>query len=298
MAYIIDNVPCIEYDRRRDITMLVEDNTIRSINSNFKRYTFPLMNVSPFLMSPVHVMADLELPDFLEFHHFKSYFTTEFLMKGCTALITSFSIDFQSQFELNLRRTRTSLLSSPIDYVLVLRCKAKLVAPDLIRQLKRNKIPAVFIEFSSEEELRNIAWGWVREALYGYPLVFCPLISPEIDKRRREKLLNAWQEILRDERIPHIQSPLSIKRPLPLQFLKKIGIYPLKGNFMVGGEISYNLYESPASEIVAHCQSFLYDNHMLILTVNKGKVLMSNGRCFFQPGIGEELMIKNPGYLI
>ncbi|TYR76464.1 hypothetical protein FZC79_06165 [Rossellomorea vietnamensis] len=297
MAYIIENVPCIEYDRRRDITMLIQDNRIRSINSNFKRYTFPRMNVSPFLMSPVHVMADLELPDFLKFDHFKSYFTTEFIMKGCTTLVTSFSIDYHSQFEMNLRRLRTSLLSSPIDYVIVLRCKAKVITPELIRRLKRSKIPAVFIEFSSEEDLRNIAWGWVKEASYGYPLVFCPLISTEIDKRKRDRLVNSWQEILSDQGVPHIQSPISTKKPLPLQILKKIGIFPLKGNFMVGGEISYNLYESPASEIVAHCQSFLYDNHMLILTVNKGKVLMSNGRCFFQPGIGEELIIKNPGYL-
>ncbi|MGD6966809.1 hypothetical protein ACQCVP_10290 [Rossellomorea vietnamensis] len=297
MAYIIENVPCIEYDRRRDITMLIQDNRIRSINSNFKRYTIPRMNVSPFLMSPVHVMADLELPDFLKFDHFKSYFTTEFIMKGCTTLVTSFSIDYQSELKANLRRLRTSLLSSPIDYVIVLRCKARLITPELIRCLKRNKIPAVFIEFSTEEDLRNIAWGWVKEALYGYPLVFCPLISSEIDKRKRDRLVNSWQEILSDQGIPHIQSPISTKKPMPLQILKKIGIFPLKGNFMVGGEISYNLYESPASEIVAHCQSFLYDNHMLILTVNKGKVLMSNGRCFFQPGIGEELIIKNPGYL-
>ncbi|TYS18932.1 hypothetical protein FZC78_05390 [Rossellomorea vietnamensis] len=297
MAYIIENVPCIEYDRRRDITMLIQDNRIRSINSNFKRYTIPRMNVSPFLMSPVHVMADLELPDFLKFDHFKSYFTTEFIMKGCTTLVTSFSIDYQSELKANLRRLRTSLLSSPIDYVIVLRCKARLITPELIRCLKRNKIPAVFIEFSTEEDLRNIAWGWVKEALYGYPLVFCPLISSEIDKRKRDRLVNSWQEILSDQGIPHIQSPISTKKPMPLQILKKIGIFPLKGNFMVGGEISYNLYESPASEIVAHCQSFLYDNHMLLLTVNKGKVLMSNGRCFFQPGIGEELIIKNPGYL-
>ncbi|MGM0845956.1 MAG: hypothetical protein ACQEUT_13355 [Bacillota bacterium] len=297
MAYIIDNVPCLDYNRKRDITMLIKDNKIRSIDSNYKRYTLPRMNISPFLMSPVHVMADLELPAFREYHHFKSYFTTEFIMKGCTTLVTSFSIEYKSQFEVNLRRLRTSLLSSPIDYVIALKCRAALITQELVRCLKRNKIPAVFIEFSSEEELRNIAWGWIKEALYGYPLVFCPLISPEIDKRSRDRLLDAWRKILSYQGIPHISSQLSIKKPLPLHFLKKIGIYPLKGNFMVGGEISYNLYESPASEIVAHCQSFLYDNHMLILTVNKGKVLMSNERCFFQPGIGEELVIKNPGYL-
>ena len=297
MAYIIEDVPCIEYDRRRNISMLVKDNEIRSINSNYKRYTFPRMNISPFLMSPVHVMADLELPDFLEFSHFKSYFTAEFIQRGCTTLITSFSIDYLSQFEGSLSQRRTSLLSSPIDYCLVLKCRTKLMTPDLIRQLKRNNIPAVFIEFTTVEELEEIAWGWIKQTLFGYPIVFCPVIPSEIDKRGRAKLVKAWQELLKKEGIPHIDSPLPPKKPLPLQFLKKIGIYPLKGNFRVGGEISYNLYQSPASEIVDDCQSFLYDNHMLILTVNKGKVLMSNGKCFFQPGIGEELIIKTPGYL-
>ncbi|WP_421379224.1 hypothetical protein ACOJQI_14905 [Bacillus salacetis] len=297
MAYIIDEVPCIEYGRRRNLSMLVKNNEIESINSNYKRYSFPRMNISPFIMSPVHVMADLDLPDFLEFTHFKAYFTTEFIKRGCTTLVTSFSVDYLSQFAVNLNRRRTSLLSSPIDYCLVLRCKAGLLSPELIRLLKRNKIPAVFIELSMAEDLEKIAWGWIKQALYGYPLIFCPLISSEIDKRDRTKLVKAWQEILRNEGIPHIDSPISSKKPLPLQFLKKIGIYPLKGNFRVGGEISYNLYKSPASEIVDDCQSFLYDNHMLILTVNKGKVLMSNGKCFFQPGIGEELVIKTPGYL-
>ncbi|WP_409251175.1 hypothetical protein V1502_13550 [Bacillus sp. SCS-153A] len=297
MAYIIENVPCIDYDRRRNISMLVEDNEIRSIDSNYKRYRFPRMNISPFIMSPVHVMADLELPDFLEFTHFKSYFTAEFIKRGCTTLITSFSADYLSQFEENLSRKRTSLLSSPIDYCLVLKCRPKLISPELMRLLKRSKVPAVFIEFASVEELDEIAWGWIKQSLFGFPLVFCPVIPSEIDKKGGAKLVKAWQEILKKERIPHIDSPLPQKKPLPLHFLKKIGIYPLKGNFRVGGEISYNLYQSPASEIVDDCQSFLYDNHMLLLTVNKGKVLMSNGKCFFQPGIGEELIVKVPGYL-
>jgi hypothetical protein len=297
MAYIIDNVPCIEYDRRRNLSMLVKNNKIESINSNYKRYTFPRMNISPFLMSPVHVMADLELPDFLDFNHFKAYFTTEFIKSGCTTLITSFSIDYLSQFAGSINKRRTSLLSSPIDYCLVLKCKAALLSPDLIQLLKKNQIPAVFVELSKVEDLEKLAWGWIKQSLYGYPVVFCPFVSTEIDKKERTKLLKVWQKILRNEGIPHIESPISSKKPLPLQFLKKIGIYPLKGNFKVGGEISYNLYKSPASEIVDDCQSFLYDNHMLILTVNKGKVLMSNGNCFFQPGIGKEVIIKTPGYL-
>ncbi|WP_456274235.1 hypothetical protein [Bacillus sp. AK031] len=296
MAYIINDVPCIEYDRRRNLTILVKDNQIRSINANYNRCSFPRMNISPFLMSPVHVMADLDLPEFLEFTNFKSYFTTEFINRGCTTLITSFRIEYLSEFADNLNRKRTTMLSSPIDYVLVLKCKPKLVTPELIRLLKRNKIPAIFIEISSAEDLQEIAWGWIKQTIYGYPLVFCPLISPEIDKRECAKLLNVWQDILKNEGIPHSKSQISPKKPLPLQFLKKIGIFPLKGNFTVGGEISYNLYKTPPSEIVDDCQSFLYDNHMLILTVNKGKVLMSNGRCFFQPGAGEELRIKTPGY--
>ena len=298
MAYIIEDVPCIEYDRKRNITMLVKDNQIRSIDSNFTRFTYPRMNISPFLMSPVHIMADLDLPDFLEFAHLKSYFTTEFINRGCTTVVTSFAINYISQFADNLKRKRTSLLSSPIDYVLVLKCKAKLITPELVRLLKRNKTPAVFIEYSTVEELKRIPWGWIKEALYGYPLVFCPLISTETDKKERLKLLNMWQETLKNAGIPHAEREVPLKKPLPLQFLKKIGIYPLKGNFRVGGEISYNLYTNPASEIVDDCQTFLYDNHMLILTVNKGKVLMSNGRCFFQPGVGEELIIKTPGYFI
>jgi hypothetical protein len=297
MTYIIDDVPCIEYDRQGRISILVKDNQIESINLNYKRYAFPRMNISPFVMSPVHVMADLDLPEFLEFNHFKSYFTTEFITRGCTTIITSFSLEYLSQFHDHLSRKRTSLLSCPIDYCLVLKCKAALLSPELMRRMKRNKIPAVFVEFSAVEELENMAWGWIKQSLYGYPVVFCPLIPAEIDKKERTKLLKGWQEILRTEGIPHSDVPLSAKKPLPLQFLKKIGIYPLKGNFRVGGEISYNLYKSPASEIVDESQSILYDYHMLILTVNKGKVLMSNGQCFFQPGIGEELIVKTPGFL-
>ncbi|WP_136035696.1 hypothetical protein [Bacillus salacetis] len=242
-------------------------------------------------------MADLELPNFFEFKQFKSYFATEFIMRGCTTLITSFSIEYLSQFHSSLNSKRKELLNCPIDYCLVLKCKAGLVSPELLRLMKRNRIPAVFVEFSEIGELEKKAWGWIKQALYGYPLVFCPYIPLELDKREKTKLLKGWHEILQTEGIPHVHHPITPKNPLPLQILKLIGIYPLKGNFRAGGEISYNLYKSPASEIVDESQSILYDNHMLILTVHKGKVLMSNGRCFFQPGIGEELVIKTPGFL-
>ncbi|MCZ0754454.1 hypothetical protein [Anoxybacillus sp. J5B_2022] len=82
--------------------------------------------------------------------------------------------------------------------------------------------------------------------------------------------------------------------PLPLAVLKKIGIYPQKGDLRIGGEVDYNLYAHISSKVA---ETFVvdYDKHVPVITVHNGKVMKAGDELFFQPGFGRERVVRAPG---
>ncbi|MCA1058337.1 hypothetical protein LCL96_05295 [Rossellomorea aquimaris] len=145
------------------------------------------------------------------------------------------------------------------------------------------------------DAFRNIPWGWIKGLLYDYPITFVPFFTTNLDNKTKIKHLKMWQNSMESEGIPHFPDEIPQKEPLKLNVLKKIGIYPLRGNFLVGGEISYNLYMK-RDDTAIEPLSFHYDHHVLKCTMNKGKYHYVNNRGYFHPGAGEELIIRTPGY--
>ena len=61
---------------------------------------------------------------------------------------------------------KTTLISSPIDFIIGVRIPVRLITPSFIRKCKREKVPAIFVELEDLDELEDIPWGWVRDALF------------------------------------------------------------------------------------------------------------------------------------
>ncbi|MBM7584341.1 hypothetical protein JOC86_000878 [Bacillus pakistanensis] len=296
MSYIIDQAKWIVDNEIIQNSILIKENRIQSLRKDFRYYNHIRMNVSPFLMSPVHVMADLHFPLYQNHIEQKEYYKETFLSKGCTTFLTTFSITFLSQFELQLKKLRTSLINSPIDYVIGLECPAHLLTPDLIRKCKKNKIPVIFLIWDHDADLSNIPWGWIKEASFGYPITFAPKLMTNVDVKKRKKKIEFWEKLFIKEKLPHLIDEIPQKTPLSLMTLKKLGIYPKRGNFLVGGEVSYNLYEIESNQNLDEEPTFHYDMNRIMLSVNKGKVLKLYDQMFFYPGEGEELRIDIPGF--
>jgi hypothetical protein len=294
--YIIERANYAVEDSLSEISMLIEEDRISAIRNSFSHYSQMRLNVSPFIMTPVHVMCDLEFPIDHEFTSFKSYILDHFISKGCTTILTSFSISYEYEFHNKLQERKTSLLSSPLDYTIGLVSPPRLITQDIIRLCKRNKVPVIWLKMNDMEAFKSVKWGWIKGMLVDYPITFVPFFTTNLDKKEKIKPLKIWQKTMEFEKIPHFSEEIPQKVPLSLKKLKKIGIYPHRGNFLSGGEISYNLYMNNDERPLSDENSFHYESHELKCTMNRGKYYYLHDHGCFYPGAGKELRIQTPGF--
>jgi hypothetical protein len=299
MTYIIENANILKENELVTTSFLVKDNQISYISKNFRKYSFMKMNVEPYIMTPTYVLFDplVELPT--SFAHKKDYFLKNFILKGCTTILTFIEVNYEKELLAKLKNIKLELLNSPIDYVIGVKIPLNILNASFVRKCKREKIPAIFIDLKESDDLSMVPWGWIREAMFPYN---CPLIPlfPDDENRNNKKLLHDWKRVLEEQKIHHIESPLVERVPLTLLVLSKIGVFPLKSSLIQGGDVSYNLYRrNRENKNIDVMSLFHYHNDRLLVTVHKGIVIRAEGsEILFRPGFGEYVTINTPSYFL
>ncbi|KRG12507.1 hypothetical protein ACA30_19200 [Virgibacillus soli] len=292
MHYLMEDVTFLSDNHIKKISVLVQKNEIRYIGYSIPKFNVMKLNVQAFFLTPSFVFYSPNIPSF-SFETFKTYFSREYLLKGCGCILTDFTIQYQHQFTEKLEKKRLELLNSPIDYVLGVNLKANKLTAKIVHMCKREMIPALFIDLDNVQELVEIPWGWIREAAYPNKPIFIPKVSSRQNLFYKRQLLKKWHEILQYEKIDHLPSPLSPNKPLSLDILKKIGLYPKKGVLKAGGEISYNLVLKQAKR---DDLSPWNDNNIIPhISVNNGKFVIIDQNPVFCPGFGREISIRMTG---
>lgn len=296
MEYIIDQANIVKGDSSfKTASLLVKDNSIRLMKETILSTRLKRMNFSSYVMTPGHVMIVDELPS-MSFQEFKSYMIDHYLNLGCTTLLSVFTIQHEREFAEKLKLAKSYLLNSPIDYYFAIRVPIAKLTPSLIRLCKRHRLPAVFLEISDEVSLRNVAWGWIKEALYQFPIAFIPCLrkAPTTGKQIKK----TWKVIMKEERLPHLIECPEAGKALEKELLMKIGIYPNKGDLRVGGELNYNLFVYPEDRIIETIEDLDYDSHIPEITVHRGIILKAGESISFRPGFGNECMVTVPGHFM
>jgi hypothetical protein len=292
VPYIIDDAHVVKNGRTERCSLVIDGNRIDYISERAGFYRWMRMEADAFWLTPGHVMLDFSLQSPRSFSEFKRYMQEHFLAKGCTSLLAVCDVPYERQLPQALQKLRQHLLNSPIDYFIGVKTRLRTLTPSFVRACKRHKIPAIFVELEGQERLEDIAWSWLYETFVSYPAALIPYWKEEPPKRAHER----WRELLAAHRIPFIPFPLQERAPLSLDVLKKIGIYPQKGDVRIGGEVDYNLYARPrSSEPVAETAVVDYDKHVPIVTVHNGKVMKAGEQIFFHPGFGRERTVEAPG---
>jgi hypothetical protein len=296
MPYIIENANVLKGNELIKKSFLIDDNRISAIQNGFKQYRYMKMKADSFIMTPSYVILDTSAPITGSFQLLKEYMTNEFLLKGCTVLLTYVKICHEKELTEKLIKMKTTLLSSPIDFIIGVRIPIRLISPSFIRKCKKEKIPAIFIEIKENDEFDHIPWGWIREAIFPYNCPLIPILS-EGEKKENRVLMNKWVETMKKEKIPSINEVILEKTPLSANVLNKIGLYPKKACLMHGAELSYNLYLMDKEfRNIDESQLFLYYSERLVITVHKGNVIRAGKDVLFKPGDGEYVKVNNPSF--
>jgi hypothetical protein len=293
VPYIIDQANLLKNNEVQRCSLVIDGNRIDYISEQTNQYQWIRMPVSEFLLTAGHVMLDFSFQKPRTFSEFKQYVQKHLIARGCTTLLAVCDVLYEKQLPKALHQLRQHLLNIPIDYFIGVKIPLRTLTPSFVRACKRLKIPVIFIELQGEEPLHEVPWSWIYESLYSYPLTLVPHWMNNV---RQKKLEASWCKLLSAHRIPFIPFSLQERTPLSLDVLKKIGIYPQKGDLRIGGEVDYNLYERQAlSCSVAEKAIVDYDNHVPVITVHKGRLIKVQDRFFFYPGFGKERTICAPG---
>jgi hypothetical protein len=254
------------------------------------------MNVEPYIMTPTYVLFSSKIPHHGSFQELKSYLNEDFLLKGCTTVFTYVEISYENELSGKVEAMKTALMSSPLDFLIGVKIPARLLTPSLIRNCKKLKVPAIFVEMKEQIDLDQIPWGWIREALFPFNCPLIPIISSS-QKKEAKAGLSKWKDIMIKEKIPALYEMVDGNKPLSISLLNKIGFYPQKGSLMNGTELSYNLYlKSREINNVDTASLFHYHSDRLVVTVHKGKVIRSGEKVLFKPGNGEHVKVRTPSY--
>lgn len=288
MTYIIENVKMVRRDKLETMSLLVKDDKILSVKPDFPKYLYMKMNATNFVMTSTYVFVNMSIPNITSDKEIKQYFTSRYIMNGCTTVIAVASIQDIRVLEQERNKIVEFFSKSSLDYTVAIKIPVQLLTVPLIQKCKQLKIPAIFIEYEDKRSLYKIPWGWIREAMFPYnsPLIPIPIGNDE----EIEDLLYHWHFILERERIPHILYPLNEDSPLDLDVLKQIGIYPLKGYLQAGGELSYNLFLSNTGRKEDQ------EKQSLVVTVHKGKIIRVGSEANFIPENSEEITILKPSF--
>lgn len=297
MTYIIENANILKGKQLTNTSLLIDNGFISAIKPNFNRYTYLRMNTESFIMTPTPILLKRTFPLDKPFSDLKNIFIEEFILKGCTAFLTTTHIHHEQELIKELKRLKTKLLNSPIDYIIGVTTSVQNLTPNFLRLCKREKIPAIFVQIDHEDKLYDLPWGWLREAMFPYNSPLIPLFRGKNERENKlSKLL--WTKLMEIEKLPFIADELPEAMPLSYSVLAKIGIYPFKGNIQQGHELSYNLYErEDENRNIEEIELFHYHKSKLVVTVHKGDVIRANEYIMFRPGFGEYVKIKTPSYL-
>ncbi len=296
MGYIIENANILKETKLSKSSLLIKGSQIAAKQHHIRNNKYMKMDAESFIMTPSYVLLDTKIPLNASFQEFRRYMIETFLLKGCTTLITSISISFESELADKIKETKTALISSPIDFLICVTIPLRMLTPSFIRKCKKERVPAIFIEMNDLDELAKIPWGWIREALFPYNCPLVPIISTEL-KQEARRALSKWKVIMENGKIPSILEELKENQPLTIQMLNKLGLYPQKASLLHGSEVSYNLFYK-AREImnVDEVGLFHYHSDRLVVTVNKGKVVRAGEEVLFNPGFGEYVRVRTPSY--
>ncbi|WP_449536738.1 hypothetical protein [Ferdinandcohnia sp. Marseille-Q9671] len=300
MPYILEKASILKENKVVSCSILVKNKRVDYMSDNLRRLSYMKTNLSQYLLTPGHVMVNYSFSSEHSFQTFKKKMTEDYLRRGCTTLLVISDSKNENDLAHSLKSTRHNLLNSPIDYYVGIRIPLGSLTPSLLVACRRKKVPVIIVSIENIDDLHTIPWGWIRESYHAYQIPIIPEWNIKeksiFTNNRKEEI---WKAITEDNRIPTIPVCPSEDHPLSIDMLKKIGIYPDKGDIRVGGELDYNLYEHDSIGYTVDEKPTL-DYHKLIptITMHKGNFTKIGNRVYFHSGFGNECIVKKPGFFV
>ena len=284
MSYVLERISLYENDEIKETNLVIKDCAFYSRDTSVAYIRFMRLQMDKHII----VAGETVIGELAEYIYKGLDYAMELVLLGATTVLFPVDVAYEYQVEQALEEARKILKAFPLDYVLLLRVPVKAVTPTMVRCCKQNHIPGLIIRIDSEAALQEMPINWIREAAFPYKLVFIPQFSSD-----QEKEAAIWESVFTDSGIVHCRKSVPIHRHLPKKILKMIGVYPYKGILRTGGEVTYNVIQDQHSRSLLNHEVY---HDKIVCTVFKNTVIRAGAEITLPAGLGQELVIKVPGF--
>ncbi|MBY6035702.1 hypothetical protein KUV80_03520 [Fictibacillus nanhaiensis] len=279
MRYIIER-PLQNLGTNTVLSYLVDSQQISSVTQGPLRMNVMKMSMDGLKMIPGHITPFLSVNK-LQVDEVRRRLNHK-VQNGTTTILASARINYLHEADHELKKTRHLLISSSIDYCIGLSLSPEKITPNLIRYCKKKKIAFIELICQDYSQLTTVIWERIREVNFPYQAVIFPTFPETIDEKKKKTWQKKWNELAFKLQIPTFSKNLEEDEPLPLPFLKLVGIYPKKGGLFSGSDADYCLLsatdfnEKPKAVIV------------------RGTIVYSENQTDNYQGFGKEITIVQP----
>ncbi|MFC7370522.1 hypothetical protein ACFQPF_02400 [Fictibacillus iocasae] len=258
---------------------LTQEGKIIEKSSKPIRMSVPKLSLAGFSVEAGKVITCL-YPDESDFYSVGAKAARLLSDKGMTTMLTSARATYHHEIKQSLKRMKHTLNNAAVDYLIGVTVAANRLTPEFVKECNRERVPFILFKVSRHDELLCLPWEWLREANYLFRLTFVPDFSDAASEKARKSLAKHWKALAVEKNIPY-WTELYDESSVPDIFLKKIGLYPVKGTLMSGSDTDYTL-------------SFLnYDE--IEAAVIRGRIVYLRSTGWMNKGIGKETKIRLPG---
>ncbi|HET7578543.1 MAG TPA: hypothetical protein VFK33_04605 [Bacillales bacterium] len=274
---------------------LIRDRKIVYKGKNLDHLKSLSMNCGGFHITPSRVGVDLSIIGNEDGALCKNRFI-EWQRIGCTTMLVVCPLESVQNLQELLRKTRHRMINSSVDYVIGISFPMRKLTPSFVRLCRLEKIPFIFAEIKSEEDLEGVEWPWIRNELFSYRLAIVPdTRNFPLQERALMKWKKHWKTLAAQFDIPTVVDFTEDEMFLTKEASRKIGISPFKGELRTGFDVDYNLYESTS---LADPLELHYDKDSIPdVVVLRGRLMKAGKTVYYRPGFGKEVIVRVPGYL-
>ncbi|GAF65282.1 hypothetical protein BTS2_2180 [Bacillus sp. TS-2] len=293
--YLLDQVKKQQGDTQINRVYLIKDQKVVFVNEEFSKWNKVRVNVSGFTLTAGHVQSEYQLLNDLSDDEFE--FRQKTLIEhGCTTVMLFVKIQYEAQIEKKLLAVIEKLKSSTIDYVLGLEIPLRLLRPSVLILCKKLTIPFLHVICDEQSDIEQIPWMYIAQASLSYRVVLMPSFKHESFKEKQNQKWH-WQKYTKKYAIANEEYIREGQR-WERRALQKVGLYPQKGELLVGSDLDYNLYTADESQLVEGSHKLDYDKRKPSAVILRGKSLKINHHHFLIAGFGQHIRIKMPGRLL
>ncbi|WNB93734.1 hypothetical protein [Bacillus sp. NEB1478] len=279
MKYIIER-PIDSLGTSTVLSYLVDSQKISYVSQGPLRMNVIKMSMHGFKMIPGQITSLMSI-NTMKLDIVKQRISQK-MKNGTTTLLASAEINFLYEADHQLKRARHMLISSPIDYCIGLSLSPEKLTPEILRYCKKQRVPFIELIVEDFKQLASVVWERIAEANFPYQSVIIPKFPDTLEEKKKKTWQTKWNELASRKMIPTFYKSLQEDEPIPLPFLKLLGIYPLKGGLFTGSDVDYCLVSNTGQDDLPQT------------VVVRGTIVYSQNLAENKQGYGKEISIIQP----